>query len=200
MDKKMKIKIILGSIREGRFGERPAKWVYEELAKREDMDVELLDLKDYSMPLFDSPMSPAMMGKKYQNEVVQKWSGKIEEADGYIIVSPEYNHGYSSVLKNALDWLAPEWYKKAVGFVGYGSAGGARAIEQLREVVIELKMVPINRSIHISWEFMMNAMNNKDIKNEELFEPLRKGRMDHLQIFVDDLLWMTSALKQAREK
>ncbi len=200
MDKKLKIKIILGSIRNGRFGERPARWIYDELVKREDMEVELLDLKDYPMPLFDSETSPAWANKKYQNEVVQKWSAKIDEADGYIIVSPEYNHGYSSALKNALDWIAPEWYKKPVGFVGYGSAGGARAIEQLREVVIELKMVPINRSIHIPWEFIMKTMNEKDIKNDELFGPLRKSMgADLLQVFIDDLMWMTKALKPARE-
>jgi NAD(P)H-dependent FMN reductase len=200
MDKKLKIKIILGTIRENRFGERPAKWIYDELVKHEDIDVELLDLKEYPMPFFDSPTSPAWANKKYSNDMVQKWSGKIDEADAYIIVSPEYNHGYSSVLKNAIDWIAPEWYKKPVGFVGYGSVGGARVIEQLREVAIELKMVPINRSIHIPWEFMAKAMNNKDIKNEELFEPLKKSMVgDTLQLFIDDLMWMAKALKRERE-
>jgi len=201
MDKKLKIKVILGTIREGRFGERPARWVYDELTKHEDIDLEFLDLKEYPMPMFDAPTSPAMMGKKYPNEVVQKWSAKIDEADGYIIVSPEYNHGYSAVIKNALDWLNPEWNKKPVGFVGYGSANGARAIEQLREVVIELKMVPINRSIHISWDFMAKAWGKKDdLKNDELFAPLRTGHGgDHLQIFIDDLMWMVKALKPARD-
>jgi len=199
MDKKLKIKIILGTIRPGRFGERPARWMYKQLSQREDMEVELLDLKDYPMPMFDSPMSPAMMGKKYPNELVQKWSAKIDEADGYIIVSPEYNHGYSSVIKNALDWLNPEWNRKPVGFVSYGSANGARAVEQLREVVIELKMVPINRAIHISWEYIMKAIQNKEITDEELLDSLRTGRTDLYKLFVDDFIWMALALRQARE-
>ena len=199
MDKKLKIKIILGSVRNGRFGERPARWMYDELTKSAEIAPELLDLKDYPMPFFDSQTSPAYGNKKYQDEVVQKWSEKIDEADGYIIVSPEYNHGYSSVLKNAMDWISPEWHNKPVGFVGYGSTGGARAIEQLREVAIELKMVPINRSIHLPWESIMTAMNNKEIKNEELFGNLRKGQHDVFQIFIDNLIWMARALKQARD-
>ena len=200
MDEKLRIKVILGSVRNGRFGERPALWVYDYLSGLEGVEAELLDLKEYPMPLFDSEISPAWANRKYNNEVVQRWSAKIDAADGYIIVSPEYNHGYSSAIKNALDWIGPEWYRKPVGFVSYGSAGGARAIEQLRGVAIELKMVPISRSIHIPWEFIMKAVNNKEIKNDELLGPLRKtGGGDLLQIFVDDLLWMTRAMKPARE-
>jgi NAD(P)H-dependent FMN reductase len=199
MDEKIKIKIILGSIRQGRFCERPAKWINDELKNWSGVDVELLDLKDYPMPFFDSAISPSMMNRKYPNETVQKWSDKINEGDAFIIVSPEYNHGYSSVLKNALDWTSPEWAKKAVGFVSYGSAGGARAIEQLREIVIELQMIPIKKSIHMSWDFIAKALNNKDISNAELFTPLRTSMgPDHLAAFVEDLLWMSKALKAAR--
>lgn len=201
MAEKIKIKIILGSIRENRFGERPAKWIMDELKNWEGAEAELLDLKDYPMPLFNLYTSPGMLNMKYPDETVQKWSDKVKDADAYIIVSPEYNHGYSSVLKNALDWLKPEWVKKPVGFVSYGSAGGARAIEQLRAVAIELSMVPIQRSIHIGWEFMMKSMNDKNISNVDLFTPLRKSMgPDHLAVFMDDLLWMANALKVARNK
>jgi NAD(P)H-dependent FMN reductase len=201
MDDKIKIKVILGSIRENRFGERPAKWINDELKNWEGTETELLDLKDYPMPLFNLPTSPAMMNMKYPNEIVQKWSDKIKEADAYIIVSPEYNHGYPSSLKNALDWLSPEWGRKPVGFVSYGSAGGARAIEQLRGVAIELNMVPIKKSIHISWEFIMKTFNDKNISNADLFAPLRKGTgPDHLAVFMDDLLWVAKAMKAARGK
>ncbi|MDE1848346.1 MAG: NAD(P)H-dependent oxidoreductase, partial [Candidatus Micrarchaeota archaeon] len=103
MDEKIKIKIILGTIRQGRFGERPANWIYDQIKSWEGVDVELVDLKDYPMPFFDAPTSPAMMNMQYPNQVVQKWSDKIKQADAFIIVSPEYNHGYSSVLKNAMD-------------------------------------------------------------------------------------------------
>ena len=199
MEEKIKIKIILGSIRQNRFGERPANWVNEQIKEWKDVDAELLDLRDYPMPFFDAPTSPAMMGMKYENETVQKWSDKIKDADAYIVVSPEYNHGYSGVLKNALDWLNPELSRKPIGFVSYGSAGGARAIEQLREVAIELNMVPIKKSIHISWEYIMRVWTEKDVTNADLFATLRKGKgPDHLADFVNDLLWMARALKAAR--
>ena len=201
MEQKIKIKIILGSTRQGRFGERPAKWLIGEFKTRKDVEVELLDLKDYPMPFFDSRMPPSMLDKKYSNEIVQRWSNKINEADAFIMISPEYNHGYSAVLKNALDWLSPEWHKKAVGFVSYGSAGGARAIEQLREVAVELRLAPITKSIHIPWEFIMKAMNNPGVSDSELFAPLRNGSMgpDHFDAMVADLIWMACALKVARE-
>lgn len=201
MEQKIKIKIILGSIRQGRFGERPAKWLLEELKTRSDVDAELLDLRDYPMPFFDSQISPSMLNKKYSNEIVQKWSDKIDEADAFIMISPEYNHGYSAVLKNALDWVSPEWHKKAVGFVSYGSAGGARAIEQLREVSIELRLVPITKSIHMPWEFIMKAMTDSSISNSDLFAPLRNGSMgpDHFEALISDLIWMAKALKAKRE-
>ena len=152
------------------------------------------------MPFFDAPTSPARMNMQYPNEVVQKWSAKINEADAFIIVSPEYNHGYSSVLKNAMDWLFPEWTRKPVGFVGYGSASGARAIEQLRGVAIELKMVPISKSLHLSWEFIMKTWNDKGISNADLFAPMRAAPgPDHLAVFMEDLLWTARALKAARQ-
>ena len=201
MEDKIKVCIILGSVRNNRFGEKPAKWITDEIKNWDGIEAAFVDLKDYPMPLFDSEISPSMLGKKYQNGVVQKWSAKIDWADAFIIVSPEYNHGYSSALKNAMDWLSPEWSRKAVGFVSYGSAGGARNIEQLREVAIELNMVPIRKSIHISWDFIMKAHGNKDIPSAELFAPLRKGMgPDHLADFVNDLIWMARALKTARDK
>lgn len=199
MEGKIRIKIILGSIRESRFGERPANWINDELKSWEGVEAELVDLKDYTMPLFDSPTSPARMEKKYSNEIVAKWSAKIDEADAFIIVSPEYNHGYSSVLKNALDWIFPEWGRKPVAFVSYGSAGGARAIEQLRTVAIELRMVPTARSIHINWELMLKVWNDKEISNIDLFASLRSVTgPDHLKLLMDELLWMARALKAAR--
>jgi NAD(P)H-dependent FMN reductase len=99
----------------------------------------------------------------------------VGEADGYVIVSPEYNHGYSAVLKNALDWVYTEWTKKPVGFVGYGSTGGARAIEQLRQVVVELDMVPLREAIHVPLEVYLAVMKETAPAAPELFKPLREG-------------------------
>ena len=201
MSETIRVKAIIGSIREGRFGERPARWICDELKSWDGIETELLDLKDYPMPLFDPPTSPSMMDMKYPNEVVQKWSAKINDGDAFVMVTPEYNHGYPSSLKNAIDWLSPEWSRKPVGFVSYGSAGGSRAVEQLRQVAIEMNMVPIRKSIHMGWEFIMKSASNKEMQNTELFSPLRKGMgPDHLAAFVDDLLWMARVLKAAREK
>ena len=202
MSEKIKVKVILGSVRQGRFGERPANWLIEQLKEWKDLDVELLDLKDYPMPFFDSPVSPAWMNMKYDNPVVQKWSDKIKEADAYIMVSPEYNHGYSSVLKNAIDWLGPEWGRKPVGFVSYGSASGARVIEQLKEVTIELNMVPMKRAIGVNGNHLVRIWKGENLTNEELFADLRKGPMgtDHLAEFVKDLVWMAEALRSARSQ
>jgi NAD(P)H-dependent FMN reductase len=199
MAEKIKVKVVLGSVREGRFGERPARWITAELNKVDGIEAELIDLKDYPMPFFNAATSPAMMNRKYPSEIIQKWSDKMNDGDAFVLISPEYNHGYSSVLKNALDWLSPEWARKPVGFLSYGSASGARAIEQLREVAIELRMVPIQKSIHLNWEFIMKTWSNKGISDAELFDPVRKSQgPDHVALFAEDLLWMARALKAAR--
>jgi NAD(P)H-dependent FMN reductase len=145
-------------------------------------------------------MSPLMAKGKYENEVVQKWADKIKEGDAFIIVTPEYNHGYPAVLKNAMDVIYPEWNRKPVGFVSYGGAMGARSVEQLRQVAIELQMAPIRNAIHIPVDIFLAAMMGKGPQGPEMFEPIRKSPGgDKLQIFFDDLLWWARVLKQGRE-
>lgn len=195
----LKIKIIVGSTRENRFSGRPAQWIFEEAKKLTGVDMELLDLRDYPMPFFDSPMPPSMAKGQYENEMVKKWAEKIGDGDAFIIVTPEYNHGYPAVLKNALDVISPEWSKKPIGFVSYGSAVGARAVEQLRQVAVELQMVPIKNAIHIPVDMFMAAMMGTGATGPELFTPLREGaRGDRVQAFFDELLWWARALKAAR--
>src|SRR6266446_4280031 len=144
------ISVIVGSTREGRFSEKPAKWILQHLKKRKGVDARLLDLRDYPMPFFDQPLTPAMPGRSpYENEVVKKWTAAIAASDGFIFVTPEYNHGIAAVLKNAIDWVYPEWNRKAAAFVSYGSVMGARSVEQLREVMIEIQIAPIRSSVHI---------------------------------------------------
>lgn len=118
-DQLLKIKIILGSTRHNRFGDKPANWIYEETKKKSGVLAELLDLRDYPMPFFDEPMGPAMLKENYSHESVKKWAAKIKESDAFIVVTPEYNHGYPAVLKNAIDSIFPEWNDKPVGFVSY---------------------------------------------------------------------------------
>ncbi len=195
----MKIKVIIGSTRQNRFSEKPAHWIYEEVKKKKEINAELLDLRDYPMPFFDDAVSPAMSGGTYSNKVVQNWAEKINEGDAFIIVTPEYNHGYPSVLKNAFDSIFPEWNRKVVGFVSYGNAGGARSVEQLRQVVVELQMIPIRNAIHIPSEVYLAVMKEQVPINPELFNPLRKSIMgDRVEAFLNELLWTTRALKTAR--
>lgn len=200
MDNTIKIKVIVGSTRQNRFSEKPAQWIFEEAEKMEGVEVEMLDLRDYPMPFFDEPTSPSMLGGKYSNEVVKKWAEKITDGDAFIVITPEYNHGYSAVLKNAFDVIYPEWNKKPIGFVSYGSALGARAVEQLRQVAIELQMAPIRNAIHIPFDIFLAAMMGKGPVGNEMFKPISDNPMgDKLKIFFDDILWWAKALKKARE-
>src|SRR5579884_661034 len=145
----LKIKVIIGSTREGRFADKPACWIFNELKKREGVEVELLDLRDFDLPFFNESKTPSSITEPYQNEVVKRWTAKIAEADGFVMVTPEYNHSFSAVLKNAIDWVYKEWNKKAVAFVSYGSVMGGRSIEQLRLVAVEVQMAPVRAAVHI---------------------------------------------------
>jgi len=189
------ISVIVGSTREGRFSEKPARWILQHLKQRDGLHARLLDLRDYPMPFFDQSLPPAMPGRPaFQHEVVQKWTAAIAQSDGFVFVTPEYNYGTSAVLKNALDWVYPEWNRKAVGFVSYGSAMGARAVQQLRETAIELQLAPIRSSVHIPVATLWAHFQGGDVEAglAELEAPAKA--------LIDDLLWWTAALKSARAK
>ncbi|QQS15871.1 MAG: NAD(P)H-dependent oxidoreductase [Candidatus Moraniibacteriota bacterium] len=191
---KLHVSVIAGSTREGRFSDKAARWIASEAAKRSGVSVEVLDLRDYEMPFFDDPVSPSYKNEPYAHEAVARFTEKIAASDVFIMVTPEYNHGTSGVLKNALDWVYREWNNKSVGFVSYGSVGGARAVEQLRLNSIELQMAPIRESIHIPGErYFPVAMGESSA--EELLTSL-EGKA---KIFLDQLLWWGKALKDARE-
>jgi NAD(P)H-dependent FMN reductase len=145
----IRIGVIVGSTRPKRFSEKPAGWICEELRAHDAVEAELMDLRGYPLPFFQEPVSPASQSEPYRHSIVQKWTAKVASMDGFVIVTPEYNHGYPAVLKNALDYVYREWNGKPVGFVSYGSVGGARAVEQLRQVAVELQMIPIRPSVHI---------------------------------------------------
>ncbi|MFZ2076223.1 MAG: NAD(P)H-dependent oxidoreductase [Xanthobacteraceae bacterium] len=187
------ISVIVGSTRQGRFSEKPAQWIFQRLNNRGSVDARLLDLRDFPMPFFDQPVPPAMPGRPpYENEVVKKWTAEIARSDGFIFVTPEYNYGPSAVLKNALDWVYPEWNRKAAAFVSYGSAMGARGVQQLRLTAIELQLAPIRFSVHIPVATLWAHFQGGDVDAglAELEEPAKT--------MIDDLLWWTEALKAAR--
>lgn len=192
-DTQLHIKVIAGSTREGRFSDKAAAWIAGEIKKQDGVEAEVLDLRDYAMPFFNEAMSPSMKQEPYKNEAVARFTAKIAEGDAFVLVTPEYNHGTSGVLKNALDWVYQEWNGKPVAFVSYGSVGGARAVEQLRLVAIELQMAPIRNAVHIAGEHYFPVLFGKASANE-LFASLGK-QSDGM---ITQLLWWARALKAAR--
>lgn len=145
----LKIAIILGSTRPGRNGEAVSQWVYEIAKKRSDAEFELVDIKDFNLPIYDEPNSP--LGGSYTKEHTKTWSAKVDSFDAYIFVTPEYNHGIPGALKNAIDFLYREWNNKVAGFVSYGGGAlGTRAVEQLRLVMAELKVATVRSQVQLS--------------------------------------------------
>jgi NAD(P)H-dependent FMN reductase len=147
-DQRLKIAIILGSTRPGRNGEAVSNWVYDIAKKRSDAEFELVDILDYNLPLLDEPIPPSM--GQYSKEHTKRWAAKINSFDAFVFVTPEYNHGISGALKNAIDFLFAEWNNKVAGFVSYGSAGGVRAVEQLRLVMTEVKIATVRAQVQLS--------------------------------------------------
>jgi NAD(P)H-dependent FMN reductase len=189
---KVKIGIIISTTRAARFGDKPAQWIKDIASQRNDLTVEVLDLRDYPMPFFDEAASNAWVPS--QDEIAQRWQKKVAEFDGYIFVTAEYNRGVPAVLKNALDYAYPEWNKKPAAFVGYGSVGAARAIEQLRLIAIELQMAPTRTGVHIQGaDFMAVWKGAKEITE---LSYLQQNATDTL----DQLVWWANALKTARER
>jgi NAD(P)H-dependent FMN reductase len=191
-----KIAVIIGSTRQGRFGEKPARWIFDELKKRKGVEAELIDLRDYRIPFYDHPASPAWSQGPFGDDTTQAWTKKIAENDGFIIVAPEYNRGYSAELKNAIDHVYSEWNNKPVAFVSYGSVGGGRAVEQLRLVAIELQMAPIRQGVHIFFDTYMSM-----VKDEAPVDPAKFASVQqNADTMIDQLIWWTDALKAARQK
>ncbi|MDT0542466.1 MULTISPECIES: NAD(P)H-dependent oxidoreductase [Streptomyces] len=146
----IKIGIILGSTRPGRRGEQVAQWVHGAAARRTDVEFEVIDLLDHPLPHLDEPTPAAMSAGRYQHGHTRAWADAIASFDGFVMVTPEYNHSIPGALKNAIDYLCAEWNNKAVGFVSYGAAGGARAVEQLRLICGALQMADVTPQVALS--------------------------------------------------
>ncbi len=189
----LKLKIITGSTREGRFSDKASAWIAEEAKKQEGLEVEVLDLRDYEMPFFNEAVSPSFKSEPYKNEAVTRFTAKINEADAFVMVTPEYNHGTSAVLKNALDWVSQEWNNKPVAFVSYGSVGGARAVEHLRLSAVELQMAPIQNAVHINGEQYFPVLFGNGTPAELFAKYGEKA-----QGMIKQLAWWGRALKNAR--
>jgi NAD(P)H-dependent FMN reductase len=183
-----RIGIILGSTRPNRNGEQVAKWVYDIASRRDDAEFELVDLRDYPLPHLDEPLPPSM--GQYTNEHTRQWADKIASFDGFVFVTPEYNHSTSGVLKNAIDYLYAEWNNKAAGFVSYGGVGGARAAEHLRLIAGELQMADVRQQVALSLL--------TEFENFSVFKPGDYNRAA-LDTLLDQVVAWSTALAPLRQ-
>ena len=185
----LSIGIIVGSTRPNRKADVVARWVHEIAAKRGDARYEVIDIKDFNLPLLDEPVPPSL--GKYSQPHTKRWAAKIAEQDAFVFVTPEYNHGTSGALKNAIDFLFAEWNNKSAGFVGYGSAGGARAVESLRLVMGEVKVADVRQAVHLSLA--------TDFEQYTRFKPAAHHEKT-VQAMLDEVITWGEALKGARLK
>ena len=185
----IKIAIIIGSTRPGRKAEAVARWVHEIAGKRSDAQFELVDIKDFNLPLLDEAVPPLM--EQYSHPHTKAWSAKIDSFDAYVFVTPEYNHGTSGALKNAIDYLYREWNNKAAGFVGYGSAERVRAVEQLRLIMGELQVADVRAQVALSLF--------TDFENFSAFKPA-PSHVKSVNAMLDQVIAWGGALRALRQK
>jgi NAD(P)H-dependent FMN reductase len=183
----LKVAIITGSTRPGRKADKVADWVLDIAARRGDASYEIVDIADFGLPLLDEPMPPSM--GQYSRPHTHAWAEKVAGFDAYVFVTPEYNHSMPGALKNAIDYLYREWNDKAAGFVGYGSVGGARAVEQLRLVMGELKVADVRAQCALSLF--------TDFENFTTFKP-QPGQEAAVEAMLNDLIPWGRALQAMR--
>jgi len=185
----LKIAIITGSTRPGRQSPTVAQWVYDLATARKEASFEIVDIADYDLPLLDEPLPPAL--GNYTKDHTKRWAATIASFDGYIFVTPEYNHSAPAALKNALDFLNAEWANKAAGFVSYGGALGVRAVEHLRGVMGELQIADVRGQVCLSLY--------DDFENFSSFKP-RERHAAPLQAMLDQVIGWGGALKRYRDE
>jgi len=185
----IKVAIIIGSTRPGRKSDSVAKWVHGIAKSRSDAEFELVDIKDYNLPLLDEAVPPSM--GQYSQAHTKVWSAKIASFDAYVFVTPEYNHSTSGALKNAIDYLYQEWNNKAAGFVSYGSVGGTRAVEQLRLIMGELQVADVRSQAALSLF--------TDFENFSVFKPASIHEKS-VNAMLDQVIAWGGALKELRNK
>jgi NAD(P)H-dependent FMN reductase len=185
-----RIGVIIGTTRTGRFADRPTEWLMNLAKARTDATFEVVDLRDYPMPFFDEPRSPMIVPPK--SEAALRWGKKVAELDGFVFITAEYNHGVAAVLKNALDYVYAEFNRKPATFVGYGNAGGARGVEQLRLILAELQVASLRYAVHIGYtEFVGMLMQGKTFADYPHLDA------SAVKMF-DDLVWWANTLRQGR--
>ncbi|HTB61912.1 MAG TPA: NAD(P)H-dependent oxidoreductase [Polyangia bacterium] len=188
----LKIAVIIGSTRDARFGDKPARWIFDAAVARSDLQVELLDLRDFNLPFFNERASNAHVPS--QSPEALRWQEKLAAFDGYIVVTAEYNRSVPASLKNALDQAYKEWNRKPMACVGYGATGASRAIEHLRLIAIELQMAPIRTGVHILGTDFYGLLRGQKSLDELAYLQPNVANMLH------ELAWWARALKAARQQ
>lgn len=190
---KPRIAVIIGSTRKTRFADKPTRWFMGKVKDHPHLDFDLLDLRDQDLPFFDEPASNAWVESKNPKAVA--WQEKLAGYDGFVFVVAEYNHSITGALKNALDQAYVEWNRKPMAALAYGSMGGARALEQLRLIAVELQMVPLRNAVHIGGgDFFKVSPLGSDAPISEIEDHLQSS----LDATLDDLTWWAKVLKSAR--
>jgi NAD(P)H-dependent FMN reductase len=188
----MKIAIVVGSTRPGRKGSTVGRWVHDHALQRDDVpwkvEFDLLELESFDLPLLEEPTVPAAADREYETPQTRRWGEAVDSYDGFVFVTPEYNHGVPAAMKNALDVLGPEWAHKAVGFVSYGADGGVRAVEHWRTIVANVMMSDVRAQLSL--------LVFEDWKDGE-FRPLAR-REAELDTMLDQLVAMTEAVRTLR--
>ena len=182
-----RIAIIMGSTRPGRKAAAVAEWVHRIASRRSDAEFELIDIAAFDLPLYDEP-TPAAFGR-YAHAHTKRWAAAIRSFDGFIFVTPEYNHGPTGALKNAIDFLYLEWNNKAAGFVGYGIAGAQRAVEQLRLILAEVQVATVRAQVALSL--------SSDFENYATFKP-NPRQESNLENLLDQVVAWSAALEGVR--
>lgn len=185
-----RIAVVISTTRQGRFGNRPAQWITA-LARARGFDAEIVDLRDHPLPMFDEPISPAY--RKPEGEAARRWAATVARYDGYVFVTAEYNRTIPAVLKNALEHVYPEFARKPVAFVGYGTTGAARAVEHLRNVMVEFHAAPLRHAVHVNMsEFLGMLQGGKDFADYPYLA-------QSAELLLTDLAWWTATLRAGRE-
>jgi NAD(P)H-dependent FMN reductase len=186
---RLAIAVVLGSTRQGRIGDRVAHWIHRLAAERAAFTAQLVDLRDWPLPFFDQPKPTKLAELSYGDDLLRRWVNLVSSQDGFVFVTPEYNHGYPAVLKNALDHAYAGWNRKPAAFVSYGgAAGGARAVQQLRQVCVELQLVPLREEVNIPFV-------HKALGPDGPTDPLATQRAGAL---LDSLTWWSRVLQEGR--
>ncbi|PVM92717.1 NADPH-dependent FMN reductase [Caulobacter endophyticus] len=188
---KLNIAVIIGSTRDARFAPTPAAWIADLAGRRDDLDVEIVDLKGFDLPFFNEVASNAW--RPSQDPRAIAWQKKISEFDGYVVVTAEYNHSITAALKNAFDQAYVEWGRKPIGFVGYGGVGAARAIEHARAIAVELQMVPVRSAVHIGGGDFVKVVHQRQPMTE-----IETSITPAANEMLDQLAWWGRATKAAR--